>query len=172
MASLLALMTDRLFALDWRTMLVPTDSIAEMIVRGTLMYLALFTLLRVILKRQSGGLAITDVLVIVLIADAAQNGMADEYRSVTEGIVLVATIIFWSYALDWLEYYVPSFRDLIRPPPLVLVEEGKLMRRNMRQELITEEELMAALREQNVSDLREVHRAHMEADGHISVIKS
>src|SRR5215213_2718069 len=162
MAALLALMTDTLFSLDWRTMLVPTHSVAEVILRGTLMYLALFALLRFILKRQSGGLAITDVLVIVLIADAAQNGMADEYRSVTEGIILVATIIFWSYALDWLEYYFPAFRDFLRPPPLLLIDDGQLKRRNMRQELITEEELMAALREQNVSDLREVHRAHME----------
>jgi len=164
-------MTDTLFSLDWRPVLIPTGSITEVIVRGTLMYLALFALLRLILKRQSGGLAMTDVLVIVLIADAAQNGMANEYRSVTEGVVLVATIIFWSYALDWLDYYAPWFRTFFRPPPLLLVEDGKLMRRNMRQELITPDELMTALREQGISDLREVCRARMEADGRISVIK-
>src|SRR5215212_7223564 len=158
-------MTDTLFSLDWRPVLILTGSITEVIVRGTLMYLSLFALLRLILKRQSGGLAMTDVLVIVLIADAAQNGMANEYRSVTEGVVLVATIIFWSYALDWLDYYAPWFRTFFRPPPLLLVEDGKLMRRNMRQELMT------ALREQGISDLREVCRARMEADGRISVIK-
>ena len=156
---------------DWRAVFVPAHSLAEMVVRGTLMYLILFGLLRFILKRQAGGLAITDLLVIVLIADAAQNAMAAEYRSVTEGVVLVATIIVWDYALDWLGYRFPAFQRLVRRPALVLVQDGKLNRRNMRNELITIEELMSHLREQGVEDLSAVQSAHMEPDGHISVIK-
>src|SRR5215207_10900140 len=96
------------FSVAWRDLVVPTHSVAEMVVRGTIMYLALFVLLRVILKRQSSGLGVTDLLVVVLIADAAQNGMAKEYRSVTEGVVLVATIIGWDYALG---------HRLIKPHP-------------------------------------------------------
>src|SRR5215210_6130186 len=92
----------------WHDMLVPTHSIAEMVARGTIMYLVIFAMMRFILKRQSGGLSIPDVLLIVLLADAAQNGMADDYRSVTEGIVLVGTIIFWKFAIDWLEYHSPA----------------------------------------------------------------
>jgi len=103
-----------LFDVGWRELVVPTHSVAEMMVRGTIMYIALFVLLRVILKRQSGALGVTDLLVVVLIADAAQNGMAKEYRSVTEGVVLVATIIGWDYALDWLGYRVPAFQRLVR----------------------------------------------------------
>jgi uncharacterized membrane protein YcaP (DUF421 family) len=49
-------------------------------------------------------MGITDLLVIVLIADAAQNGMAGEYRSLTDGLLLVATIVAWSYALNWLAF--------------------------------------------------------------------
>ena len=60
----------------------------------------MFALLRFVLKREAGTLAITDLLVVVLIADAAQNAMADDYRSVPDGLLLVATIVFWSYALD------------------------------------------------------------------------
>jgi uncharacterized membrane protein YcaP (DUF421 family) len=159
-------------ALDWHSMFVPSVSIAEMVVRGTIMYLVLFALLRFVLKRQSGGLGITDVLVIVLIADAAQNGMASEYRSVTEGIVLVATIIFWSYALDWLGYHFPTFQRLLHPAPLLLVKDGQMLRRNMRQELVTPDELMTQLREEGIKDLCDVHRAFMEADGSISVIEA
>jgi hypothetical protein len=58
----------------------------------------------VTLKREAGGVGITDMLVIVLLADAAQNAMAGEYKSISDGLVLVSTIIFWSYALDWLGY--------------------------------------------------------------------
>src|SRR3954451_9354077 len=62
--------------------------------RGTLIYLCLFLLLRLVLKRQAAGVAITDLLVIVLIADAAHNAMADIYRSVSDGVFLVAVIVF------------------------------------------------------------------------------
>ena len=165
-------MSSVLFDVGWRELVVPTHSVAEMIVRGTIMYIALFVLLRVILKRQSGALGVTDLLVVVLIADAAQNGMAKEYRSVTEGVVLVATIIGWDYALDWLGYRIPAFQRLVRPAPLALVRDGKLLRQNMRRELITTEELMAHLREQGLASLKDVRSATMEADGRISVIKA
>lgn len=79
-------------------------------------------------------------------ADAAQNGMAKEYRSVTEGVMLVAMIIGWDYALDWLGYRFPAFQRLVRPAPLPLVRNGKLLYANMRRELVTREELMTQLR--------------------------
>ena len=112
----------------WHVMLIPTHSVAEMITRGTIMYLAIFAMMRFILKRQSGGLATPDVLLIVLLADAAQNGMADEYWSVTEGITLVGTLIFWNFAIDWLEYHFPAIKRLLRPAPLLLIENGKVLR--------------------------------------------
>src|SRR5207249_1774077 len=74
--------------------------------------------LRFVLKRQIGGLSPPDVLLVVLLADAAQNGMADEYRSVTEGVFVVTTIIFWNFAIDWLEYHFPAMERLLRPAPL------------------------------------------------------
>jgi uncharacterized membrane protein YcaP (DUF421 family) len=55
-------------------------------------------------RRQTGGLSTPDVLLVILLADAAQNGMADQYRSVTEGVMLVGTIIFWNFAIDWLGF--------------------------------------------------------------------
>ncbi len=162
---------DALLKLDWEQMLWPSTSLLEVAVRGTVTYLAIFTLLRLVLKRQASGFAMTDVLVIVLIADAAQNGMAGEYRSITEGIVLVATIVGWSYALDWLGYKVPAFERLLQHPPLQLVESGRMLRANMRKELITYDDLLQALREEGISELKDVEAAYMEADGRISVIK-
>src|SRR5689334_6028553 len=96
-------------SVDWTAMLTPSGSLVEIVIRGTLMYLGLFIILRVILKRQSGGLSVTDLLLVVLIADAAQNGMAGEYKSVPEGLLLVATLVFWNFALDWLGYHWPWF---------------------------------------------------------------
>jgi uncharacterized membrane protein YcaP (DUF421 family) len=155
---------------DWKHAFLPQTPVLELVVRGSVIYLALFLLLRLLLKRQSGTLGLTDLLVVVLIADSAQNAMAHEYRSITEGLVLVATIIGWSYALDWLGYWCPRVERFIHPPALPLVQAGHLLRHNMRRELVTEEELMSQLREQGIHELTAVKLAYIEGDGRISVI--
>ena len=68
-------------AIDWQTLLIPKVSLVELIIRGSVMYLMLFTLLRVLGRRHMGSLSLMDLLLIVLIADAAQNAMASNYRS-------------------------------------------------------------------------------------------
>jgi uncharacterized membrane protein YcaP (DUF421 family) len=158
--------------IDWKALFLPDIPLIEIVLRGSIMYLSLFILLRIILKRQSGTLGITDLLLITLLADASQNGMAGEYKSIPNGILLVATIIFWNFALDWLSYKSPILQRLIEPPPLLLVKNGQLLRRNMRKELVTDEELMVQLREQGVSDISKVKEAYMESDGHISVVEN
>lgn len=158
--------------MDWKSIFSFDIPIVEIVLRGSMMYLSLFILLRVVLKRQAGSLGMTDLLLITLLADASQNAMAGEYRSLPSGIILVCTIIFWSYALDWLGFKFPWFSRLIEPPPLLLIKDGKFLRKNMRRELITEEELLSQLREQGLDNVRNVKEAHMESDGHISVVKS
>jgi len=157
--------------IDWNSIFVPDTPFLEIIVRGSVMYLALTILLRIVLKRQTGTLGMTDLLLITLLADASQNAMAGEYRSLPDGIVLVATIIFWNYFFDWLTVKSEWFERLIEPPPLPLVKRGKLLRRNMRRELITEAELRGKLREQGVDDLSKVKLANIESDGQISLIQ-
>ncbi|WP_225709052.1 DUF421 domain-containing protein [Bradyrhizobium cenepequi] len=160
------------FSKGWAEVFLPTQSVLEMFVRGTIMYLVIFVLMRFVLKRQAGGLNISDVLLVVLLADAAQNGMAGEYRSITEGVVLVSTIIFWNFMIDWLEYHVPAMRRLLRPAPLMLIKDGRILRGHMRQELVTMDELMSKLREEGVASPSEVAEAYIEPDGNISVRKT
>lgn len=157
--------------MDWKSLFSFDVPVLEIILRGSVMYLSLFILLRVVLKRQAGSLGMTDLLLITLIADASQNAMAGQYMSLPAGIVLVSTIIFWSYMFDWLSYKFPWFNRLTEPPPLALVKDGKMLRKNMRRELITEDELMSQLREQGLDEVGKVKEAYMESDGHISVVQ-
>ena len=163
---------EKLFLIEWAELLVPTHSLAEIILRGTAMYLSLFLILRFVMLRQSSTIGIADILVIVVIADAAQNGFAKEYQSITEGIVLVLTIVFWDLMLNWLSYRFKIFERLLAPSPLTLIENGRMNRRNMRKEFITEEELRSQMRQQGVSDLADVKRACLEANGEISLVKN
>lgn len=157
--------------MDWKTIFLPDTSLWEIILRGSIMYIALFAMLRIILKRQTGTLGMTDLLLITLLADASQNAMAGEYKSIPDGIVLVGTIIFWNYLFDWLSFKSEWFGRLIEPPPLALIKNGRMLRGNMRQELITEDELMMELREQGLDEVSKVKEAHIESDGRISVIR-
>ncbi len=156
--------------MDWDAIFVPTLPLGEIILRGTVVYLCLFFMFRV-LRREAGEIGISDLLVVVLIADASQNAMASEYRSITEGLILVATIAFWDYFLDWLGYRFAAVERLLRPAPLLLVRDGHMLKKNMRRELIRDDELMAQLREQGITHLDEVKRCYLEGDGHVSVIK-
>ena len=159
-----------LMAVDWHKLFVPTVSLLELVLRGSAMYLFIFVAMR-LLRRQAGALNTADLLVIVLVADAAQNAMASEYHSFTEGAVLVATIFAWNYGLDWLGYRSPRLRRLLNPPPLPLVKDGKILRQNLRAEMLTTADLAEHLREQGIHDVAEVSRCYLESDGHVSVIK-
>lgn len=158
------------FSVNWQELFVPSIPLFELFVRGSIVYLLLFFVLRFIPARQLGMLGITDLLVVVLFAEAAQNAMATTYTSITEGVALVGTVIFWSYLINWLGYKFPNLQNFLNPPPLLLVKNGKLIERNLEKELITEEELMSQLRQQGVELIQEVKIAYMEADGGISVI--
>ena len=135
------------------------------------MYLFLFLIFRVVVRRRIGAVGMADILVLVIIADAAQNGIAGEYRSVSEGAILIGTIIGWNWLIDCLNFKVPALRGLLEAPPLLLVEDGRILHRNLRHEFVTEEELKSKLRENGVDDVRQVAKAYMEPDGNVSVIR-
>jgi uncharacterized membrane protein YcaP (DUF421 family) len=156
--------------IDWEQMWVPGLSLLEIFLRGSVVYLAIFLYLR-LFRREAGGIGITDLLVIVLVADASQNAMSNDYRSITEGMVLIATIGFWDFLLNWLGFRYPVLGRLLRPPPLLLISNGRLMRQNMKKEMITEDELLSLLREQGVERPSQVRRCYLEGDGKLSVIK-
>lgn len=162
---------DWLWDVDWRGILEPKHALLELFLRGTVMYLVIFVLLRVVVRRQVGGIGMTDILVIVLIAEVAGNGISDNFQSIVESTVLVGTVLFWSTLIEWLQSRYPAFERLVRDPKLKLIDNGRMLRRNMRQEFVSEEELMAQLREKGLEDCREVKAAYMEADGRISIIR-
>jgi uncharacterized membrane protein YcaP (DUF421 family) len=157
-------------AVDWTSVFVPVLPVAEILLRGTLIYLALFVLLRLLPRREIGSVGTSDLLVVVLIADAVQNALGADYRSITEGLLLVLTILFWSYIIDWLDHRFPRLH-LVNAPPRLLIRHGRILRANLRRERFTEDELMAQLREHGVRSPSQVESAHLEGDGKISVVR-
>ena len=158
-----------MFEIDWEQMLIPSTSVLEIFVRGSIVYLALFVTMRFIPRRAIGSMGPSDLLVVVLIADAVQNGMADSYESVSEALVLAATIIGWALVIDWIDHRFPQWQ-LAEGRPLKLVSDGVLLRENMDRQKITEAEVMAQLRLHGLDSPRTVVSAFLEGDGRISVL--
>ena len=148
-----------------------TMPIVELVARGSLMFWFLVLVFRVVLRRDVGSMGITDFLFIVLLGDAAQNGMIGDATSATDAIVLISTLVFWNVAIDWATYRWPAVEQLLAARRLTLVRNGKRNRRNMRREFISDAELMSKVREEGLEDLSRIKAMYLESDGEISLIR-
>lgn len=155
---------------DFSEIFAPQAGVLEMAFRGTVIYWALFVLLRIAGRRDVGSLGTADLLVLVLVADAAGSAMSGDSTSVLDGVYVVATIVFWSVVVDRICYYLPFVDRLLEPERVCLIRNGKIDRAGMRSEYITRTELMEQLRLQGVGSLSTVKRAYLESNGQISVI--
>jgi uncharacterized membrane protein YcaP (DUF421 family) len=142
----------------------------ELVIRGSAIYWFLFLIFRFVMRRDTGSIAIADVLLLVIVADAAQNAMSGGYTSITDGMILVGVIVGWNYALDWASFHFDAVRRFSEPPPLLLIQKGRILHRNLRREYITVQDLLSLLRQQGIDDVGEVKKAYLEGDGQFSVI--
>lgn len=143
----------------------------QMMLRGTVIYWALLIVFRFLLRRDVGSMGMADLLFVVLVADAASNAMQGEYKTIGDGLVLLSTLVGWNFLLDWLSYRFDVVSRLLEPPAEILVRHGRPMRRILRRQKITLEELAGKLREQGVERIEDVRVARLESDGQLSVFK-
>ncbi len=160
---------EKIFQLNWEEMFIPSLSLFEVFIRGTITFWIIYICLR-LFRRGTGQLSISDLLLITMISDAAQNAMAGTYNSITEGAILIGTLVFWDYAIDWMGYKRILFGKLARPEPILLIRNGRMLKANMETQLMDEEELNGLLRENGVDDYREVKTCYLESTGNISVV--
>lgn len=158
-----------IFLTDIVRLFQPESSFAELIIRGTILYLGILVLMRILPRRTGGELEMMDLIFVVLIAEAATHSLA-VYTSITEGFVMMLTIIGCNYLVNILSYHVPFIEKLVSAPPLLIIRNGKLLRRNMRREYITEEELMDHLRKKGIDRVEDIKSAYIEGDGQISIL--
>lgn len=162
---------EHFFDIDWAELFSLSVPLLEILIRGTAMYWFLFLIFRFVVRRDIGAVGIADILILVIVADASQNAMAGESASITDGMVLVATLIGWNMFFDWITFQFPGIRRIVEPSSVCMIKDGHMLKRNMRREFITEEELWQKLREQGVESLDQVKNMHLEPDGNFSVIK-
>jgi uncharacterized membrane protein YcaP (DUF421 family) len=143
----------------------------ETLLRATLVYLIVCVLVRLIPKRQAGNISPQDMVGAVIVGGLAVDGIVDSRAGPADVVLMIVTVLAWNYVLDWLGDRFPGLRRLIREPPARLIRDGQILRPALRREMLTEEELLAALRKQGIADVSRVRAAYLEADGEVSVVE-
>lgn len=143
----------------------------EILVRGSAMYWLLLLIFRFVLRRDFGTAGVPGLLFVVLLGDAAQNGMIGDGQTLADSAFLIVVLAGWNYLLDFLAYHVPFVARLTDPPATLIAKDGRLIRRNLRREHVTREEVDSALRGEGLDDLARVRRMYVEPDGKITVLK-
>jgi uncharacterized membrane protein YcaP (DUF421 family) len=156
--------------MDWQGLFEP-HHVVENVIRASTIYLMLVLLLRFLPNRKSGSLGPSDLLVIVLLATVVTGALNRDVSSITDAVVMVATIVAWSFLTDILANRVPVLRRLVYSAPVEVVRDGEVLSRNLRREFMTDDELRAQLRLQGVEDEADVAHAYIEHDGRMSVIR-
>lgn len=143
----------------------------EIVGRGTLLYLALAMIFRIMPKRLAGEVSPNDMITLVIIGALAADAIMGETHALPDLMLMIAVIVLWDYVFDLAEFHFPKFRRVSVHSPTLLIHDGVLLRDNLRKEKLTEEELSANLRKQGIVEMSSVKQAILEADGHISVVQ-
>ena len=158
-----------MFEVDWSQLFSPQKPVIETVIRGSVVYLTLFLAFRLLPRRTIGSMGASDVMLIVLLSETVSNAMQGGAETITEGFILAATLLGWSIVIDLLDYKFPRLR-IAGAREEELVRDGELVRETMARSLVTEDEVMSQLRQHGLDSAKDVVRAYVEPDGHVSVI--
>jgi uncharacterized membrane protein YcaP (DUF421 family) len=142
----------------------------SIVVRTAVVYLIILVGLRLTGKREIGQMAVFDLVMLLLIANAVQNAMVGPDTSLTGGILAALVLLVVNFIVARLRLRWPTLRRLVEGSPTLLVLHGSMLTRNMNREGLNQETLETALREHGIADISEVDTAVLEVDGSISVI--
>lgn len=143
----------------------------ELVIRGSVIYFFMFTMIKIWGKKHLGEIAIFDFILLLFISEAVQNSLVDDDKSLPGGMIVITTFLFWNTFINKLTYRSRKLEKLLDGEPKYLVKNGFVDLNLMKQEQITEQELFEGLRQQGVDDLKKVKLATLETNGHLSVIE-
>ena len=142
----------------------------DLVLRATVIFFFVFLVTRAVGKRELSSLEPFDLILLVVIGDLVQQGVTQSDYSVTGAIIVIGTMALLTVALSFVNFRFRRLRPLLEGEPVVLVEDGKVIERNMRRERITRAELEAEGRLQQIAGIEDMRWAVLETSGQISVI--
>jgi uncharacterized membrane protein YcaP (DUF421 family) len=143
----------------------------DVVLRSLLAFLFLAALLRVIGRRELSTFEPFDLILLIVIGDLIQQGVTQSDYSFTGLVLAIGTFAVLTVAVSFLSARVSWLRPVLEAGPVILVQDGKLIEKNLRKERMTDEEVAAEARQQQIASLDEVAWAVLEGTGRISFIK-
>ena len=142
----------------------------QFVLRAVAVYMAVMVLIRVSGKRAVGQFTPFDLVLLILIGNAVQNGLNGGDNSLTAALLLSACLIGLNYLVAWSSARYPPVRRLIEGEPVELARDGHVFRDVLKRELVSRADFDKAMRESGCGELDHIHQALLETNGHITII--
>jgi uncharacterized membrane protein YcaP (DUF421 family) len=143
----------------------------DIVLRGAFVFVFLYVLMRCMGRRELSSLQPFDLIVLIILGDAVQQGLTQDDYSLTGAMLGVGTIAALQVLTSYMNFKFPRLRPVLDGEPIVVVQDGKAVQRNLDRERMTLDDLSEAARKEGIGSIDEVAWAVMETNGQISFIK-
>ncbi len=142
----------------------------DLTIRAVALFCFVYLLTRIIGRRELSSLEPFDLILLIVIGDAIQQGLTQDDYSVTGALIVIGTFAILQILVSYLSFRFPLLRPALDGEPIVVVQDGRAIEKNMKRERITVEEVVVAARQQQVASLDRIAWAVLETSGKISII--
>jgi uncharacterized membrane protein YcaP (DUF421 family) len=143
----------------------------DIALRGIVIFFFLVLVTRVMGRRELSSLSPFDLILLIVMGDAIQQGLTQDDYSVTGAVIAVSTIAALQVATSYVSFRSRRARDVLEGLPLVLIQDGNLIEANLRRERLDADEVAAEMRLQQIASFDDVAWAILETNGSISFIE-
>ena len=143
----------------------------DIVLRAAVAFLILFLLLRVIGRRELSSMEPFDLILLVVIGDLIQQGVTQSDMTLTGSMLAVGVFAILTVLVSWLGFRFRRLRPVLDAGPLIIIQDGKLIEHNLRHERLTEDEVAAAARLQQIASLDDVAWGVLEGNGRFSFVQ-
>jgi uncharacterized membrane protein YcaP (DUF421 family) len=142
----------------------------DLVLRTIAVFAFLLLLTRVIGRRELSSLQPFDLMLLIILGDAVQQGLTQDDYSLTGAFLVVGTFAVLQVLVSWIGYRFPRARPVLEGAPIIVVQDGEVIERNLKRERLTLEEIAEEARSQQIAHLADVRWAVLETNGKISFI--
>jgi uncharacterized membrane protein YcaP (DUF421 family) len=143
----------------------------DIALRAIALYVFVVFVMRMIGRRELSTLTPFDLVLLIVLGDAIQQGLTQDDYSVTGAVVAVSALAIMQVTTSYISYRVKPFRKILKGEPIILIEDGKLLNQNLRRERITADDVAEEMRAQQIAAFDQVQWAILESNGTISFIQ-
>jgi uncharacterized membrane protein YcaP (DUF421 family) len=142
----------------------------DIALRAVALYAFVIVLLRTMGRREISTLSAVDLVLLIILGDAIQQGLTQDDYSVTGAIIAVSTIAALQVGTSYVSFRSRRARRVLEGEPIVIVQDGKLIERSLKRERLTEDEVAEEMRAQQIASVEDVEWGILETNGTMSFI--